>query len=92
MTAERFAASQRRTGLGRFEVTRGERRNAIKKEGCIYGALLAQYVRAARRELRYLSKRNLVLASRVQHLERWVHGQSKYRLRLYPQGFPLSAR
>ena len=72
MTAERFAASQRRTGLGRFEATRGERRNAIKKGGCIYGALLAQYVRAARRELRYLSKRNLVLASRVQHLERWV--------------------
>ena len=35
MTAERFAASQRRTGLGRFEVTRGERRNAIKKGGCI---------------------------------------------------------
>ena len=90
MTAERFAASQRRTGLGRFEVTRGERRNAIKKGGCM--ALLAQYGRAARRELRDLSKRNLVLASRVQHLERWVHGQSKYRLRLYPQGFPLSAR
>ena len=35
MTAERFAASQRRTGLGRFEVTRGERRNAIKKGGCM---------------------------------------------------------
>ena len=62
MTAERFAASQRRTGLGRFEVTRGERRNAINKGG-VYGALLAQYGRAARRELRDLSIRNLVLAS-----------------------------